>query len=72
MQILSTFYCVIFSTTLASTPSQILILCLTVATLYPLILFLNRYCPMLVGKKDLIKHKTAERSERPAVTTQMD
>lgn len=72
MQVLSTFYSVIFSTTHASPVSKILIFCLTVATLYPVIIFMNRYCPMLVGKKDLIKHKTAERSKRPAVTTQMD
>lgn len=69
MEILSTFYCVIFNTTLASALPQVILFVVTVVSVYPVILFLNRYCPMLVGKKGLMTYKTAGREERPAVTT---
>lgn len=67
----STVYSVITHKPISEFPA-LFILTATILSFYPLILLLNRYCPMLVGKKDLIKHKTAERSERPAVMTQMD
>ena len=64
----STVYTVVIHQPISEIPA-LFVLTATILSFYPLILLLNRYCPVLVGKKDLIKYKTAGREERPAVTT---
>lgn len=64
----STVYTVVTHQPISEIPA-LFVLTATILSFYPLILLLNRYCPVLVGKKDLIKYKTAGREERPAVTT---